>query len=151
MMLFSSDAIEDFMDNPFIIKAMDVLKMKNVVIEPRVVDPALTFYGRIAELDMDIYTYDEWFLNDDGEEEALIPPGTVLMCHSTGEGQIEYGLVTQMEDKKFQSYEGRLVPKVWADEKDEVKKVRLTSRPLPRPFDVGSWAVIYVNRSAAAG
>ena len=132
-----------------VIKAMDVLNMKNVVIEPRVVDPALTFYGRIAELDMDIYTYDEWFLNDDGEEEALIPPGTVLMGHSTGEGQIEYGLVTQMEDKKFQSYEGRLVPKVWADEKDEVKKVRLTSRPLPRPFDVESWAVIYVNKNAA--
>ena len=138
------------MDNPFVIKAMDVMNMKNVVIEPRVVDPALTFYGRIAELDMDIYTYDEWFLNDDGEEEALIPPGTVLMGHSTGEGQIEYGLVTQMEDKKFQSYEGRLVPKVWADEKDEVKKVRLTSRPLPRPFDVESWAVIYVNKNAAA-
>ena len=150
MMLFASDAIEDFMDNPFVIKAMDVLNMKNVVIEPRVVDPALTFYGRIAELDMDIYTYDEWFLNADGEEEALIPPGTVLMGHSTGEGQIEYGLVTQMEDKKFQSYEGRLVPKVWADEKDEVKKVRLTSRPLPRPFDVESWAVIYVNKNAAA-
>lgn len=72
------------------------------------------------------------------------------MGHSTGEGQIEYGLVTQMEDKKFQSYEGRLVPKVWADEKDEVKKVRLTSRPLPCPFDVESWAVIYVNKNAAA-
>lgn len=147
--IFSSDVIEDFIMNTFVIKAMDVLNMKNVVIEPRVVDPALTFYGRIAELDMDIYTYDEWFLNDDGEEEALIPPGTVLMGHSTGEGQIEYGLVTQMEDKKFQSYEGRLVPKVWADEKDEVKKVRLTSRPLPRPFDVESWAVIYANQRAA--
>ena len=36
MMLFASDAIEDFMDNPFVIKAMDVLNMKNVVIEPRV-------------------------------------------------------------------------------------------------------------------
>ena len=70
MMLFASDAIEDFMDNPFVIKAMDVLNMKNVVIEPRVVDPALTFYGRIAELDMDIYTYDEWFLNDDGDRKS---------------------------------------------------------------------------------
>ena len=56
-----------------------------------------------------------------------------------------------MEDKKFQSYEGRLVPKVWADEKDEVKKVRLTSRPLPRPFDVASWAVIYASQKAASG
>lgn len=148
--IFSSDVIEDFIMNTFVIKAMDVLNMKNVVIEPRVVDPALTFYGRIAELDLDLYTYDEWFLNDEGEDESIIPPGTVLLGHSDGEGQIEYGLVTQMEDKKFRSYEGKLVPKVWADENSEVKKVRLTSRPLPRPFDVESWAVIYVKKGENA-
>ena len=56
--------------------------------------------------------------------------------------------MTQMEDKKFWSYEGKLVPKVWADENDEVKKIRLTSRPLPRPFDVASWSVIYVKKGA---
>lgn len=148
--IFSSDVIEDFIMNTFVIKAMNVLNMKNVVIEPRVVDLALTFYGRIAELDIDIYTYDEWFLNDEGEDEPIIPSGTVLVGHSTGEGQMEYGLVTQMEDKKFRSYEGKLVPKVWADENSEVKKVRLTSRPLPRPFDVDSWAVIYVKKEVSA-
>lgn len=145
--IFSSDVIETFMTNPNVVKAMNVLNMKNIVIEPRVVDPALTFYGRIAELDLDIYTYDEWFLNDDGEDEAMIPAGTVLLGHSDGEGQIEYGSVTQMEDKKFVTYEGRLVPKQYADEKNEVKMLRLTSRPLPRPFDVESWAVIYVNKN----
>ena len=143
--LFSSDVIEDFITNPFVEKAMNMLNYKNVVIQPRVVDPALTFYGRIAELDLDIYTYDEWFLNDEGDEEAMIPAGTVLMGHSSGEGQIEYGLVTQMEDKKWHSYEGKLVPKRWADENNEVEMLRLTSRPLPRPYDVASWAVIYVN------
>lgn len=144
--IFSSDVIEDFITNPFVIKAMNVLNMKNIEIKPRVVDPALTFYGRIAELDLDIYTYDEYFLNDEGEEEAMVPLGTVLLGHSQGEGQIEYGLVTQMEDKKFCSYEGKLVPKIWADENNEIKKIRLTSRPLPRPFDVESWSVIYVKK-----
>ena len=138
--------IEDFITNPQVKAAMDMLNYKNIVIQPRVVDPALTFYGRIAELDLDIYTYDEWFLNDEGEDEAMVPEGTVLLGHSSGEGQIEYGLVTQMEDKTFRSYEGKLVPKVWADENSEVKKVRLTSRPLPRPFDVDSWAVIQMQK-----
>ncbi len=144
--VFSSDVIEDFITNPQVKAAMDMLNYKNIVIQPRVVDPALTFYGRIAELDLDIYTYDEWFLNDEGEDEAMVPEGTVLLGHSSGEGQIEYGLVTQMEDKVFRSYEGKLVPKVWADENSEVKKVRLTSRPLPRPFDVDSWAVIQMQK-----
>lgn len=147
--IFASDAIEDFVNNPYVMKGMNVLNMKNVVIEPRVVDPALTFYGRIAELDLDIYTYDEWFLNDEGDEEAMIPAGTVLIGHSDGEGQVEYGSVTQMEDKKFVTYEGKLVPKEYADEKNEVKMLRLTSRPLPRPYDVDSWAIIYVDGTKA--
>lgn len=143
--IFSSDVIDDFIRNEFVISSMDIRNLRNIVIEPRVVDPALTFYGKITELDLELYTYDEWFLNDEGEDESIIPPGTVLLGHSAGEGQIEYGLVTQMEDKKFCSYEGKLVPKVWADENNEVKKVRLTSRPLPRPFDVESWAVIHAK------
>ena len=147
--IFASDAIEDFVNNSYVMKAMNVLNMKNVVIEPRVVDPALTFYGRIAELDLDIYTYDEWFLNDEGDEEAMIPAGTVLIGHSDGEGQVEYGSVTQMEDKKFVTYEGKLVPKEYADEKNEVKMLRLTSRPLPRPYDVDSWPIIYVDGTKA--
>lgn len=150
IMIMASDVIEDFITNPHVEKSMNMLNMKNVVIEPRVVDPALTFYGRIAELDLDIYTYDEWFLNDDGEEESMIPLGTCLLAHSDGEGQVEYGLVTQMEDKQWRSYEGTLVPKRWCDEDNEVEMLRLTSRPLPRPFDVDSWAVIYVNKQKGA-
>ena len=56
----------------------------------RVVDPALTFYGRIAELDLDIYTYDEWFLNDEGDEEAMIPAGTCLLYTSYESWGIKY-------------------------------------------------------------
>lgn len=145
ILIMASDVIEDFLTNPYIEKAMNVLNMKNIVIEPRVVDPALTFYGRIQELDCDVYSYDEWFINDDGTEEGIIPSGACLMANSNGIGSIEYGAVTQIEDKKFHTYEAKVVPKIYVDEKNEVKMFRLTSRPLPRPFDVESWAVIYPN------
>lgn len=146
ILIFASDVIEDFLNNPFIQKALNMLQLKNIIIEPRVVDPALTFYGRIQELDCDIYSYDEWYINDEGTEEGIIPSGACLMANSSGLGGVEYGLITQLEDdKKFHSYEAKQVPKIYADGKAEVKMFRLTSRPLPRPFDVESWAVIYPN------
>ena len=37
------------------------------------------------------------------------------------------------------------MPKIYCDEKSEVKMFRLTSRPLPRPDDVQGWCVIYPN------
>lgn len=145
VLILASDLIDVFINNPFIETAMDIRHMQNVEIRPRIVDDALTYYGKIAELGMEIYSYDEFFLNDDGEEEGIIPSGSCLMAHSDGEGAIEFGLITQMENKKYQSYEAKVVPKIYCDEKSEIKMFRLTSRPLPRPYDVQSWCVIYPN------
>lgn len=145
VLIFAPDLIDCFVDNPFVKEAMDIRNMKNIVIEPRMVDDALTFYGKIAELGLEIYSYGEYFLNDEGREESVIPSGACLMAHSEGEGAVEYGLITQMEDKKFRSYEAKQVPKIYCDDKSEVKTFRLTSRPLPRPYDVQSWCVIYPN------
>lgn len=145
MLLFAEDTIDAFIDNPFIKEAMNIRNMQNIEIKPRVIDEALTFYGRIASLGLDIYSYNESFINDDGEEEDTIPSGACLMASSKGIGSLEFGLITQIEDKKFQSYEAKAVPKIYCDEKSEAKSIRLTSRPLPKPDDIASWSVIYPN------
>ncbi|MFA9464051.1 MAG: major capsid protein [Velocimicrobium sp.] len=142
MLIFGSDVIDEFLDNPFIKEALNKLNMKNIIIEPRVIDPAMTFYGRISELDMDIYSYDEYFIDDDGNDKGIVPANVCLMANSKGIGSVEYGLISQYEkDEKLHSYEAKQVPKIFVEH--EVKKARLTSRPLPMPKDVASWAVIY--------
>lgn len=140
--IMGSETADAFISNSFVIKAMDVLNMKNIVVEPRVVNSALTFLGRIAELDLDIYSYDEWFINDGGDEESMVPYGHVLLADSKGIGSVEYGAVTQIEDGgEFITYEAEIVPKQWSDKKNNIKMLRLTSRPVPLPFDVSSWHV----------
>lgn len=141
VLIFAPDLIDVFVDNPFVKEAMNIRNLKNITIEPRMEDEALTFYGKIAELGLEIYSYGDYF----DDEESVIPSGACLMAHSEGEGSVEYGLITQIEDKKFHSYEAKQVPKIYCDEKSEVKTFRLTSRPLPRPYDVQSWCVIYPN------
>ena len=149
ILIFAADLIEVFISNPCIKKAMNIRHMQNIEIRPRIVDDALTYYGKIPELGLEIYSYEEFFLNDEGEEEGIIPAGACIMAHSEGEGGIEYGLITQIEDKKFQSYEAKQVPKIYCNENSDVKMFRLTSRPLPRPDDVQSWCVIYPNGKSA--
>lgn len=141
--IMGSESADAFITNSFVSKAMDIRNLRNVVIEPRVVDPALTFIGRISELDLDIYSYDEWFINDDGKEESMIPYGHVLLANSGGIGSIEYGAVTQIEgdSENYVTYEAEIVPKQWVDKEDNIKMIRLTSRPVPLPFDVSSWYV----------
>ena len=148
VMIFASDLIDVFIKNPYVKEAMDIRHLQNIEIKPRIVDDALTYYGKIAELGLEIYVYEEFFLNDEGDEEGIIPSGSCIMAHSEGEGGIEYGLITQLEDKKHHSYEAKQVPKIYCEEKSDVKMFRLTSRPLPRPDDVQSWCVIYPDRKS---
>ena len=141
--IMGSESADAFMSNTAVTKAMDLRNMKNIVIEPRVVNPALTFLGRITEIDLDIYSYDEWFINDEEEEEPMIPYGHVLLANNGGIGSIEYGAVTQIESGSLNpvTYEAEIVPKQWVNINDNIKMIRLTSRPVPMPFDVSSWYV----------
>lgn len=144
IIIMASDAADVFMSHPKVVEAMNIRNLKNVVLEPKIIDDALTFLGKIAELGCEIYTYDEWFLDDNDEEQPMIPDGTVILANSKGIGTFEYGAVTQLEEETFITYEEEVVPKIWSDNENDVKKLRMTSRPIPRPDDVDSWYVLDV-------
>ncbi len=144
IILMAADAAESFMNHPKVKEAMNIRNLENVVITPKIVDESITFIGKIAELGCEIYTCDEWFLDDDNIEQPMLPSGTVIMASSKGVGSFEYGSVTQIEENDFITYEAEIVPKMWTDNENEVKKLRMTSRPVPRPDNVDSWYVLIV-------
>jgi heme O synthase-like polyprenyltransferase len=46
-----------------------------------------------------------------------------------------------MESGQFVTIEGSRVPKSWADEKNDQRMFRISSRPTPKPEDVDDWFV----------
>lgn len=144
IVIMASDVFDSFKADASVQKELNLVNLKTADIQPRVVDPALTFLGRIIELDLDVYSYDEWFIDDEGTEQPMLPEGTLLMLPEII-GSIEYGAVTQMENGEFITYEAEVVPKIISDDKNEIKVLRLTSRPLPRPYDVDGWFVAIVQ------
>lgn len=141
--IMGTKAFDQFMANKAIQRAFDLKNFLVGKIEPRVVDPSLTYGGRLTELDLDIYSYDEWFIDDDGVEKPMLPENKILLLPDEI-GSFEYGAVTQMESGQFVTYAAEVVPKTWNDEKNEVKMLRMTSRPIPKPIDVDSWYVATV-------
>jgi len=138
------NAWELFAAHPDTKTKLDTMRLNLGNIEPSVQSPSLTFLGKLQELNLELYTYDEWFLDDNGDEQPMIPANTVVMG-SQGMNRRFYGAVTQLEDSGFVTIEGEKVPKIWNDKNNDVRKIRLTSRPLPVPKDVDSWYVLEVN------
>lgn len=150
MIIGDAKTIQRYLKHPQVQKNANILNIKDARIEPRVVDDNVTFYGRISSLDLDIYSYDEWFINDEtGKEEPMIPYGTIIIASSKGIGEWHYGAVTQVEPGSgFTTYEAEIVPKYTMDDKNDTETLRETSRPVPVPDDVDSWAVIVVDKES---
>jgi len=143
--IMASDVAEIFIKNAQIQALFDKKSIQVGNIEPTIKDDAVTFIGKITALGLEVYSYDEWFLDDDGDEQPMMPEKTLLLAR-TGMGKRIYGAVTQMDESgNFVTIEGERVPKVWADVNNDAKMIRLSSRPLPVPEDVDDWfvAVVY--------
>jgi len=100
------------------------------------------FLGFLRKPGLYLWQYIAWYLNDEGVLTPYIPNDHIVIAPE-GVGEMCYGAVTQLEeDKRYHTYEATRVPKVIADVKNDVMLYRLSSRPLPKPVDVDSWAVI---------
>lgn len=151
VLIFGSEVIDAFINHPSIEKELDKRCLENITWVPKIIDDSLICFGRIAELGLEIYGYYEYYLDDNEDTQPLVPENAALMAKATTAndtyrlGTMEYGLISQTEgfgeDEHFEFYEATEVPKIFFD--NNVKKLRLSSRPLPRPHDVDSWAVIY--------
>lgn len=143
ILVFSSDAIDIFVNHPKVKDKLDNRRMNYGNIEPTIKNDAITFYGKLPELGVEIYSYDEWFLDDEDNEVPMMPEKTVIFA-SKGQHKRLYGAVRQIENKEFVVIQGERVPKSWVDDENEVRKIRITSKPLPCPDDVDSWSVIKI-------
>jgi hypothetical protein len=140
ILVLGQTASDAFLNDEDIQKKMDIKNMLLAQVNPVIKSDALTFLGRLMELGLDIYTYNDWFLDDNGVEQPMVPDDHILLARPNL-GKFHYGAVTQMEKGVFVTVDGNRVPKSWADEENERRMLRLTSKPVPVPEDVDDWFV----------
>jgi hypothetical protein len=138
--VFASDVVDTFINHTKVKEVLNTLRLNMGLIEPSVQSEAITFIGKLPSLGLEIYSYDEWYLDDNNVEQPMVPNGTVILGSRDMNKRL-YGAVTQVENGQFVTIEGTRVPKSWVDEDNEVRKLRITARPLPAPDDVDSWYV----------
>ncbi|WP_080717139.1 major capsid protein [Lysinibacillus sphaericus] len=144
IVILGKDAYAALRNNDIIQKLFDKMNMSFGVIQPSLQSDAITFVGKLPGLGLELYTYDDWYLDEDGKEHPFVPTNKILVGH-TNSGNFIYGAVTQMETAgNFVTYEADRVPKFWADVNNDSAMTRLTSRPVPKPDNINSWLVATV-------
>lgn len=144
--VMADDVATAFVGHEKVQKVLDVRNYNLAVIQPRQLPNGVTYVGTIHELGLDIYTYNEWYLDDwtnpaTPEEKPLVPDGMLALLSTNANYSMYYGAITLIneETKEFTTVEGKYVPDTWVKRKPARRFLQLQSAPLSVPHDVDSW------------
>ena len=152
--IVASDVVDALINNEKMKGKLDIQSYDLAVIKPRELPNGATYIGTIRELALDIYSYNEWYLDDwsdpdKPEDKPVMPSGAVVLASTNAAYSMYYGAVTLLDgrggaNETFVTVEGKRVPDTWTARKPARRFLQLNSNPLPVPHEVDSWFVATV-------
>lgn len=105
-------------------------------IDPNILPNGVTYYGRLKELGLDLYTYEEWYIDDQDENEyPMMPEDRVLLGSPSARCDRLYGAIKDLD---------ALAPtarfaKTWKENDPSERILMVQSSPLMAPVEVDAF------------
>lgn len=146
MVVMGKVAADNFMADGKILELMDKRRFDIGSMAPKELEGGLTYYGHLNLPGVDVYGYDEVYLDDaTGETKPLIPDNMVLMIPSNANFMRAYGLCNYLDDGgNWHSFEGDRLLRTYVEHRPDRRFIELQSHPLLIPDKVDSWLVAEV-------
>ena len=149
--IMASDVVTEFLMDETIQKLLDVKNYALAVIKPTQKENNVTYIGTIHELGLDLYQYNEWYVDDWTDPEnpvelPMVPAGTLMMASTNARFSMYYGAIHMLNQKteKWETVEGKYVPDTFIEKRPDRRFLSLQSAPVPVPHEVDSWITVKV-------
>jgi hypothetical protein len=152
--IMSYDSYNAFMKQIVVLKYMDQISgnLDVVRLNPLQTAENVVYGGKIIKYNMDIYIYNEWFIDDwtnpdTPVEQPIVPNGTVMLASTNAKYTIYYGEIKLTDENTaggFRSIIGDRGAQTWIENDPPQRFLALHSRPLPVAQEVDSWFVATV-------
>lgn len=151
MCIMGDEALESFLADEEVLKMLDVERYDLAVIKPKELPNGVTYIGTLQGEGMDIYSYNEWYLDnwtnkEKADNKPLVPTNAVILLSTEAEYSMYYGAVGIVDEagKTIAVVEGSRIPEQWVERKPARRFLQLNSAPLCVPHEVDSWYVAIV-------
>lgn len=122
---------------------LDMRRVDMGFIDPQHLPAGVTYWGYLKDSALDIYTYDEWYVDDEGNEKPMVPTDLALLAGRDAKTTLAYGCVALAGDDTVRFYEGARVPDSWVQRANPSGRVvQIKSRPLPIINQINGFHVI---------
>ena len=127
------DAYDAFMGCAQVIAASGLFNLRQIdigAIAPQMLPGGVTYVGRINEIGMDIYTYEEWYYDElTSTTKPMMPADKVFLGATGTEAEFCYGAIQDLDSlvpvARF--------PKTWKEEDPSAMFLMVQSAPMPVP------------------
>lgn len=133
--VLGTDVIKSFLKNANVQKLMDKTKIAIGQINPQQLPSGATYYGYIEGLD--IYGYDEWYLDTDDTLKPMVPVDKVIMGSTKARSARHYGAIQDLKATAAVPY----FPKSWEEEDPSIRWIMVQSAPLVCPHQIDAFLV----------
>ena len=124
--VMGSDAYEAFISNEDVQKKLDTRRITLGSINPAEMGMGVTFVGDIEGLA--VWTYDEWYINDQGNEVPVVPVDKVAVIARDARKTVHYGVIQDVSAGQFAT---RSFAKSWTQDDPSARFLMVQSAPLP--------------------
>lgn len=135
--VMSEEVADVFIKNATVQKLLDNRRIEMGQINPNELANGVTYIGRVNRLGLDIYTYNDWYLDptDGVTEKPFVPTGKVGLFSTQARYDRLYGAYIDME---MGTMDVPRIPRSWVDKDPSARWIQLISRPLFVPQHLDS-------------
>lgn len=109
------------------------------MIKPEELPDGVTYIGYLNDPGIDLFTYDEWYLDDAGNEQPMVPVDAVIMGSTRAKTVRAYGAIQDVDAIGAGLFEAQYFPKSWVQQDPSARFVMVQSAPLVIPTQIGAF------------
>ena len=146
VMVCGKNIADYLLNNDQIMKWLSIPLASNLSlmnIQPTIVSPQVMRIGVIQSLNLEVYTYAETYVDDDGKVQSFLDSDTAVLA-VPGKGRQLHGAVTLVNDagNGYDTYAAKYVPYYMGSKESQQVALAMYSRCVLAPECVDDWAVI---------
>lgn len=128
--VFSGEAQDAFQGNKTVLAQLNSRRVDMGIIKPEELPDGVTYLGYLNDPGVDIYTYDEWYLDDDGVAQPMIPAGGLILGSTNTRNALLYAAIQDLDAIESGQVEAARFPKSWVTKEPSARWLKLQSAPL---------------------
>ena len=129
--VMSAEAADAFLDNESVIQKLNTRRIDLGMTRPEELPGGVTYLGYLNDPGLDLYSYEEWYLDPAGDEKPMIPAGGLVMGPTTSRCGMLYGAIQDMEAIEGGMFDVARYPKSWIEKDPSVRWLMMQAAPLP--------------------